>query len=152
MLISRARIWPIPTFFFMLQIKHSLQRDSDGKLTTLSLFSSLPSSCFKFKTRPHNSHKRVIWIFLNFRFSLSLVICLPAYNWYISWRERVCVCLYVCGSFRKICSSSKHSAVCLLAVQCKTFCWAYYFRHWVGSTFNNWQFRNILNYFNLKSI
>ena len=56
----------------------------------------------------------------------------------------VCVCVCrggVCGSFRKISSSSKHSAV-----QCKTFChgWAYGVSHWVGSTLDNWQFSIVL--------
>ena len=105
------------------------------------------------ETRPRNSDKRVIWTFL-ISISLCLLsyVSLPTTNTSAEERGCVCVCLCVFGSFRKISSSSKHSAVCLLAVQCKTFCWAYYFRHWVGSTFSNWQIRNIVNYFNLKSI
>ena len=48
------------------------------------------------KTRLRNSDKRAIWIFLIFNFSLSLSVSLSAYNWYVSWRERVCVRLCVC--------------------------------------------------------
>ena len=66
-------------------------------------------------------------------FSISLCLCcldvsLPTTD-IISWRERVCVTVSVCGSFRKFSSSSKCLAVF------KTFNWTYGVSHWVGLTF-----------------
>ena len=43
-----------------------------------------------------NSDKRVIWLFPLLSVSVTYLLYLLAYNWYISWRERVCVCVFVC--------------------------------------------------------
>ena len=101
-------------------------------------------------TRPCNSDKRVIWIFL-----ISISLCLLSYvslpTTDTSAEERGCVCVCACVGLLGRSLAAIQLSVCWL-YSVRRFVGLINFRHWVGSTFNNWQFRNIVNYFNLKSI
>ena len=104
------------------------------------------------KNRLCNSDKRVIWTLLIFHFSLSLShVSLPTMIHQLKREGVRAVCVTVCGGGGWVGLLGRSLAAVSIQFM-KTFCWAYGVGLWAGSTLDNWQFSNIVDYYNMQSI